>query len=139
VVKEVDVAKRRISLSIKDTEGDPWIEVPEKYAVGNAVTGTLERKEKFGYFIALEPGVTGLMPRSKLAQSEQAVALEKLKPGDTVTVRIDHVNAVERKLTLVPADAGDEGDWRRFSGENAKGLGSLGEKLQKVLRTKNDP
>jgi small subunit ribosomal protein S1 len=46
LVKDLDLANRRISLSIRDAEGDPWSEVPHKYSVGQRVEGVIEKKEK---------------------------------------------------------------------------------------------
>ncbi|MFC1828496.1 S1 RNA-binding domain-containing protein [Thermodesulfobacteriota bacterium] len=62
MVKSCDPKKRRISLSLRDAEGDPWLNVPEKYRSGQAVKGSIEKKENFGYFVLLEPGVTGFLP-----------------------------------------------------------------------------
>jgi len=46
LVKDLDLANRRISLSIRDAEGDPWSEVSQKYTVGQAAEGVIEKKEK---------------------------------------------------------------------------------------------
>ena len=73
VINEIDPEKKRISLSIKDVEGDPWADIQEKYKPGQAVRGTLEKKEKFGYFIQLEPGVTGLLPSSCNRKGSKAI------------------------------------------------------------------
>ena len=53
MIKEIDVGKRRISLSMKDAEGDPWIDIQEKYSVGQSVKGTVEKKEKFGQYMSI--------------------------------------------------------------------------------------
>jgi small subunit ribosomal protein S1 len=136
LVKEMDLANRRISLSIRDAEGDPWSEVPQKYSVGQTVEGVIEKKEKFGYFITLSPGVTGLLPKSKISQSSQSTAIEKLKEGHTIPVVITEISAKERKMTLAPGASGDEQDWQQFTKENQSSLGSLGEKLQQALASK---
>jgi len=47
VIKEIDLEKRRISLSIKDAEGDPWSDVPERYREGQRVEGVVEKRERF--------------------------------------------------------------------------------------------
>lgn len=135
VIKEIDAGSRRISLSLKEVEGDPWIYVPDKYQVGQTVAGILEKKENFGYFIVLEPGVTGLLPKSKVKESGSTV-YEKAKPGDTVPVTLEEIKAPERKITLGPGDAGVEEDWRLFSKPSDKTLGSLGEKLQRAMTSK---
>jgi small subunit ribosomal protein S1 len=136
VVKEIDIPRRRISLSIKDAEGDPWLDVPEKYRVGLSVNGTIERKEKFGYFVSLEPGVTGLLPISKIKNSLKPGQIEKLKPGDTLAVLIEEVHPSDRRITLGPGDSKDEEGWKEFAGTGQKKTSFFGEKLQKALQKK---
>jgi small subunit ribosomal protein S1 len=138
VIKEIDIPRRRISLSLKDAEGDPWLEVPEKYRVGQSINGTIEKKEKFGYFISLEPGVTGLLPVSKIKNSLKSGQIEKLKQGDAVTVLIEEVHPTERKITLGPGDSKDEEGWKEFAGGDQKGTSFFGEKLQQALQKKTD-
>lgn len=138
MIKEIDIEKRRISLSMKDAEGDPWINVRDKYTPGKRVEGTLEKKERFGYFVSLEPGITGLMPKSKFQQSHEPAFIEKLKQGDAITVIVEEINEAERRITLGPGDSVDEGEWQEFTQEAKKPIGSLGEKLQKALESKNE-
>jgi small subunit ribosomal protein S1 len=139
VVKEVDAVRRRISLSIRDAEGDPWMDIEEKYHVGQAVQGTIEKKEQFGYFVALEPGITGLFPRSNVAKSHNPRSIEKLRQGDPIEVVIEGMRPDERRITLGPGDARDEQDWRSFARDADKPLGSLGEKLHQALKSKKVP
>jgi small subunit ribosomal protein S1 len=136
VVKEVDPERRRISLSIKEAEGDPWLEVDDKYHVGQTVEGTLERKEQFGWFITLEPGITGLLPRSNIQRSAKPASIERLRQGDTIPVIIEKIDPDGRKITLAPGDPGAEEQWRSFAGDSGKSLGSLGESLQEALKLK---
>lgn len=138
MIKDIDIEKRRISLSMKDAEGDPWINVRERYDFGKPVEGTLEKKESFGYFVALEPGVTGLLPKSKFQDSNQPAFLEKLKQGDRITVIVKEIDEAERRITLGPGDAVDENEWREFTPDTKKSMGSLGEKLQKALDLKRE-
>ncbi|MDM8517912.1 30S ribosomal protein S1 [Desulfobacterales bacterium HSG16] len=155
MVKDIDIAKRRISLSIRDAEGDPWIGVNEKYIVGQSVEGHIEKKEKFGFFINLEPGITGLLPMSLLKKSPSANTIEKLKEGSALTVIVQEINADARKLSLRAADTDDEGDWKSYAGNQqgksktrnqketssgSAGMGSMGifgEKLQQAMDRKN--
>ena len=139
LIKEVNLEKRRLSLSIRDAEGDPWVEISDKYKIGQSLEGKLEKKEKFGYFINLEPGITGLMPRSYLNRADKPVELEKLKEGDSIPILIEAINPAERKITLTPADSADEQNWQTFSGDSANSLGALGEKLQRAMDKKKDP
>jgi small subunit ribosomal protein S1 len=136
MVKEVDEAARRISLSLKEALGDPWMDVAEKYKIGTPVKGTLEKKEGFGLFINLEPGVTGLMPKSKIAGPDDAKFIERLKIGDSLTVMVDAVDLKNRRLTLASGDGAEATDWKEFAPDTENQLGSLGEKLKAALKSK---
>ncbi len=137
LVKEVDTANRRISLSIKDAEGDPWADIHDKYSIGQAVEGVFEKKEKFGYFVSLEPGVTGLVPKSKASKTSVAGAIDKLKQGDSITVIIDEIQSETRRISLGITDAKDEEDWQSFSEDSEQSIGSLGEQLKNALKNNN--
>ena len=136
MIKEIDLEKRRLSLSIRDAEGDPWVTVAGKYTIGQSVEGILEKKEKFGFFISLEPGITGLMPKSRLGGSHKLTEIAKLREGDSLPVVIEAIDTAERKMTLIPADTGDEQNWQKFSSNSPSSMGSLGEKLQHALDRK---
>jgi len=138
LIKEIDVEKKRVSLSIKDAEGDPWIGLQEKYKVGQAVGGTIEKKERFGYFIVLEPGITGLLPKSKIGQSYKPAIIEKLREGDSITVVISAIDPDQRKITLDPGDSIDNDSWKEYASGDSKPMSSLGEKLKLALKTKKD-
>jgi small subunit ribosomal protein S1 len=140
VVKAVDLEKKRISLSLRDAEGDPWAEVLDRFPVGQRVEGVLEKKEKFGYFVRLAPGITGLVPLGSIRRSSAAAALEKLKEGDTLSVAVEEVNIQRRRISLVPTSEGDEADWQRFSSSRTgSSLGALAEKLQSALSSQKKP
>jgi small subunit ribosomal protein S1 len=136
LIKEIDLEKRRISLSLREAQGDPWLEVPEKFKVSQSTTGMIEKKEKFGYFINLSPGITGLMPRSNFRQSANPKALEQLSEGDALAVIVENINLQERKITLAPADAEAEQNWEKYTKDGQSAMGSLGEKLQQALTSK---
>jgi len=136
LIKEMDKTKRRISLSIRDVEGDPWAGVEERYRVGQSVKGTVEKQENFGVFVSLEPGVTALLPKSTLREVSKPGGIEKMRPGDHITVVIQRISAGERKITVGPGDEGDEGDWRSFSSDKGAAVSSLGEKLMEALQSK---
>jgi small subunit ribosomal protein S1 len=140
VVKAVDLEKKRISLSLRDAEGDPWAEVFERFAVGQRVQGVLEKKEKFGYFVRLAPGITGLLPLSSMRRSAAASDLEKIKEGDSLWVAVEEINLQRRRISLAPVSEEDEGGWRQFSGQNKESsLGTLAEKLHNALSSPKKP
>jgi small subunit ribosomal protein S1 len=134
LVKEIDPERRRISLSIKDVEGDPWAQVHDDFRVGQKLSGTLEKKESFGCFINLKPGITGLLPKSKISAAGMDAAIDKLKDGQHLTVIIESINSAERKISLAPGDGEAETDWQKFSDNDSSSLGDLGEKLKQALK-----
>jgi small subunit ribosomal protein S1 len=139
VVKEVDTVKRRISLSIRDAEGDPWLDVKERFTAGQKVSAVLEKMEKFGLFVTLAPGIVGLLPKSVIKETPGAGRIESLKPGDAIDVVITAVKADERKISLSLTDSENgEDNWRRFASKKESngsgGVGSLGEMLNEALK-----
>ena len=136
MIKDIDRDNRKISLSMKDAEGDPWIKVLDKYRTGQTLKGTMDKQEKFGYFITLEPGITGLLPMSRVKEQVGEAAIKKLKPGDEITVTIESIDPVERKMSLSFGEARDAEDWKQFVRPKEDSLGSLGEKLKKALEAK---
>lgn len=140
MVTAVDALNRRLSLSIREAAGDPWLTIADKMSVGKVISGTIERKADFGYFITLAPGITGLLPKSKIETAADPQGIERLKAGDTIPVRIDALDLEERKITLAPSEGQDATDWKSFSGkgqdaQTPSGLGVLGQKLQEAIKS----
>ncbi len=144
-IKDLDLEQRRIGLSLREAQGDPWSGVADRYAVGSLVQGTVEKREQFGLFVNLEPGVTGLMPKSLMGKALDPAALESLKPGDQVRLKVDALDVDARKITLAPVDTKEEEakDWRKELPPPAAkdegglgGLNSLGAKFQEALAKK---
>ena len=136
IIKTIEPDKKRIALSIRETYGDPWADVAAKYTKGQAVHGTVEKKEKFGFFVQLEPGIIGLLPLSLIRKSESAGEIEKRKVGDVIAVRIEAVNVEERKISLMPGDARETGDWKKFVEPAKVSMGNLGSLLQAAMNKK---
>jgi small subunit ribosomal protein S1 len=136
VVKEFDPDRKRISLSIKDAEGDPWADIADRFKIGSVVKGRVEKREGFGIFVNLAPGVTGLLPKSKIAASGKAGEIETLKPGADISVTIDSINTGERKISLgAGGEASDHQGWQEYAGSGGDNtLGSLGDQLKKAIK-----
>jgi small subunit ribosomal protein S1 len=138
VIKDIDVQKRRLALSIRDAEGDPWVNIEKQFSIGQTIEGRLERKQDFGYFINLAPGITGLLPKSLISRSPMSARVENAREGDRIVVVIESINPAEHKMTLMPGDPDNEQNWQQFSGSSAPAMGSLGEKLQQALSKRKD-
>ncbi|MCL2183524.1 MAG: S1 RNA-binding domain-containing protein [Chitinispirillia bacterium] len=92
----IDLNKRSVSLTLKDIADDPWKGIEEKLAVGADVAGTVARKAKFGYFIDLFEGVTGLLVFSRMTADKK----DSLRPGDSVTVQVESIDTDSRRVAL---------------------------------------
>jgi len=64
---EVDSANKKISLSLKQLEPNPWDEIEKKYPKGTKVKGTIKNITDFGVFIGLENGIDGLVHISDMS------------------------------------------------------------------------
>ena len=140
MIKSIDPEARRISLSMKDAAGDPWVSIEESYKEGESVTGRIEKKENFGFFVELEPGIVGLLPSSKIKASPMGQDIEKLRTDDPITVAIETIDVKNRKISLGLGDTPDAGNWKAFKKEQPQpdtsttGLGDLGEKLRTAMK-----
>lgn len=146
VIKTIDREKERISLSLKDTQADPWEQVAEKYPVGSFHTGKVARLDTFGAFVTLASGVDGLIHISRIGGGKRINhPREVLKEGETIEVKIESVDPASRRISLVPggpARAAEEeesamAEFRRQSDDAPKGMGTLGEMMMAKAQRKN--
>ena len=96
----IDNEKKRISLGLKQVEGDPWDKIEEKYHAGMILTGKVARLAEFGAFVELEKNVEGLIHKTEIAQPAPKTVEEALKPGDEVTVKVISVDTAKRRIGL---------------------------------------
>ncbi|AJE03919.1 30S ribosomal protein S1 [Geobacter pickeringii] len=105
VIKRIDWESGKISLSLKDTQADPWEAVAEQFPEGSYHTGTVARLAAFGAFVSLAPGIDGLIHISKLGKGKRiSHPREALNEGETVEVKVDGVDRENRKLSLSLAE-----------------------------------
>src|SRR5256885_2665920 len=98
-VMKVDNDGKRISLSMKDQEPDPWADIADRYPVGTQFSGTIVRSTDFGLFVEIEPGVDGLVHYSQLPfgvkQGDPSIAI-----GTNVTGWVREVDPSKKRLSL---------------------------------------
>ena len=95
VVVEKNKTDMKLNLSLKRLQKDPWEDIEEKYPKDKEKVGKIVRKEKYGYFVRLEPGIEGLIHISKLTGEET------YEPGQQVKVFIERVNKKGRRMSLL--------------------------------------
>jgi predicted RNA-binding protein with RPS1 domain len=97
-VLSVDREKKKIALSIKRAEVDPWTTIEQRYTPGQVVTGTITRIAPFGAFARIEDGVEGLIHLSELMPGMDPET--SLHEGQSVQLRILRLDAERRRLAL---------------------------------------
>jgi small subunit ribosomal protein S1 len=101
VVADVNVQNRRISLSLKALEQNPWDSAPERYPVGSIVNGKVRNLTDFGAFVELEEGIDGLIHISDMSWNRRLKhPNEVLKKGDSVQARVINVDPDNQRLSL---------------------------------------
>lgn len=101
LVLEVDSDKRRISLGLKQAQGNPWEEFADKNPVGTTVTGEVKNATEFGLFIGLEGDVDGMVHMSDIAwgiSGEDALALHR--KGEEVQAVVLDVDTDKERISL---------------------------------------
>jgi small subunit ribosomal protein S1 len=101
VVLEVDPAKRRISLGLKQTLENPWEAFARNHPVGSEVEGEVKNKTEFGLFIGLEGDVDGMVHLSDLdwtRPGEQVI--EEYNRGDMVKAQVLDVDIDKERISL---------------------------------------
>lgn len=96
----VDKEKERISLSKKHLTENPWIDIENKYAKGDVVTGKVVKLLDFGAFVELEPGVDGLVHVSEISNQHVKKPSDVLNINDEITVEVLSVDKENKRISL---------------------------------------
>jgi len=108
VILSIDPEKQRVSLGLKQIEPDPWIQVPEKYAIGSIVKGKIVNITNFGAFAKLEEGVEGLIHISELDEKHVDNPSEVVSIGDELELKVISLDPEERRIGLSLKEAKGE-------------------------------
>jgi small subunit ribosomal protein S1 len=115
-VLDVDRQRRRIALSLKKLEPDPWTLVDDHYEVGQLVEGRVTRVLDFGAFVELDLGVEGLLHASEMIGTPELSPSDILHPGETLPVKIIRIDSHRRRLALSARQV-RQGEWERWVAE----------------------
>jgi small subunit ribosomal protein S1 len=96
--KIISIDKDRLSLSIKQTTEDPWLDEAAKFHVGDDAEGTITRITPFGAFVQISPAVEALVHISELGEGSDPEKLFQLNDKKTFTVL--EIDAENRKISL---------------------------------------
>jgi len=99
-VINIDLEKRRIGLSMRALQEDPWKSRVESFSVGQLVEGTITRLTKFGAFARLEGDIEGLIHISELSENRVEHPKEVLKEGEVKTLRVIRIDPENHRIGL---------------------------------------
>ncbi len=112
-VLDINKDKKKISLSMKFNEENPWNDADTKYSVGNVVTGRVARMTDFGAFVELETGVDALLHVSQISVKHVEKPSDVLSVGEEITAKVTDLNLEEKKISLsikeLEKEEGEEG------------------------------
>ncbi len=142
VVLAIDVERERISLGIKQLEGDPFNNFVATHDKGSIVTGTVGSLDAKGAVVSLGGEIEGYLRASEVSRDRVEDIRTRLKEGDSVTAMIINVDRKNRSinLSIKAKDNADESEaMQRMSAENAgtnTGTTNLGALLKAKLDNK---
>ncbi|MGN0878913.1 MAG: 30S ribosomal protein S1 [Oligosphaeraceae bacterium] len=101
MILEVDRERQRVSLGLKQKDGNPWDTVDVKYPKGSRVKGKVVNVMPYGAFVELEEGIEGLIHVSEMSWTKKVnKASDVLQVGDEVEAVVLDVNKDSHKISL---------------------------------------
>jgi len=140
-ILSVDVAQKRIGVALVEEGSSRAAAAPAAFAPGTIVTGKVERHERFGVFVFLSPGRTGLMPFSETGLDRDADIAKAFPIGSDVEVAVLEADASGKRIRLskkAVAQQREQAELREYAARPdatpATPLGSLADKLRDALK-----
>jgi len=96
----IDYEKQRLSLGLKQTQKDPWLEKIKNYSIKDVAKGKVTRIVKFGLFVQIEEGLQGLVHISELSPEPVKKPSDVAKIGDELMVRIIDIDFDKRRMAF---------------------------------------
>jgi small subunit ribosomal protein S1 len=140
VVLAIDVERERISLGIKQLEGDPFSNFVAIHDKGSIVSGTVKSLDPKGAVIALDPEIEGYLRASEVARDRVEDIGKHLKEGDKVTAMIINVDRKNRSinLSIKAKDSADESEAMQSMKQDNAGVNTGTTNLGALLKAKLD-
>jgi 4-hydroxy-3-methylbut-2-enyl diphosphate reductase len=137
-VLKVDKAAKRISLSLKQVQADPWYDKVAALVPGKIVDGTVTKITAFGAFVAIGNGLEGLVHLSELAEQRIAKVEDVVTNGQSVKVKVLTVDADKKKIALSIKDAQadlDRKEFQHYLGSENRLHVNLGDKFKDLFKS----
>ena len=101
MIMEIDVKKRRISLSYKNTQPNPWKKFEKEFPVGSKVEGTIKNITEFALFVSIKDfNLSAIIHYKDLSYEESEKELKKFNKNDTITAKVLECDQEKEKIRL---------------------------------------
>ena len=121
VVKDLDVERKRISLSIKEVQANPWKLALDRYPVGCIVKGSVRNITDFGIFVGLDEGIDGLVHVSDISwKQRECKPSEVASKGAEIEVKVLNIDVEQERLSLGIKQLTDD-PWKDLDEKNPLG------------------
>ena len=138
-VRDVDAGRRRLSLSLREVaKGNPWADIATKYEEGQEIEGQVEQVAKFGVFVLLEPGVSGLLPFSATKANPGMRPQRLYNAGETLKVQIASIDRGRKRISLALPGSKLEGtradlkEYQQRENTSTAGMGAMAAAFAKL-------
>ena len=99
-ILHLDEQGKRIGLSLKRLQPNPWSLVDDLYHIGQLVEGTISRVEPFGAFVSLDPGIEALLHVSQMTDNSNEEPIRHLYEGQKLLMRVISIESDKQRLGL---------------------------------------
>lgn len=107
-VIKADWNLKRVSVSLKSLEQDPWNSVSNNFTIGQKIDGKISRVADFGIFVNIAKGIDGLVHISSLNVERNTNIKKVYSVGQDFSVTIKEINQHDKRISLIPAKASEE-------------------------------
>jgi small subunit ribosomal protein S1 len=107
-ILRLDTEGKRIGLSLKRLQQNPWTQAEELYHVGQLVEGVVSRVAQFGAFVSLDPGIEALLHASQISEPPPEDATHVIREGERLLMRVISIEPDRQRLGLSLKEVAEE-------------------------------
>lgn len=135
-IQSIDEESKKISLSLKNPDEDPWKLAANEYRVGSVVSALVLRIIDKGAFVQVKDGLEAYLPLGEMAEGHVKRVEDVVNIGDVVTAKIIKFNAANKRmmLSIKELTKEPEEDFSQYMSIGDDTIGNIGE----VLKEKNE-
>jgi len=99
-VKDIDLSQKRLSLTMKQAEDDPWYQAAQRFPSGQVLKGKIDKLKPFGALVEIAPGLSGLLPMAVIKRKFGEAYKPQMMPGKEHEVQVVSLDSGEKRILL---------------------------------------